>query len=41
MDPIKFSVRSASFDWLDFYVIDIQSREMHPRLQEKKIGSHN
>jgi hypothetical protein len=40
-NSIKFPVRSSFFDWPDFYLIDIQTREMHPRLPEKKVGSHN
>jgi len=41
MDPIKFSVRSSFFDWPDFYLIDIQTREMHPGLSKKKVSSHH
>jgi hypothetical protein len=40
-NSIKFPVRSSFFDWPDFYLIDIQTREMHPRSPEKKVGSHN
>jgi hypothetical protein len=40
-NPIKVSVRSAFFDWLDFYLADIQAREMHSRLSKKKVGSHS
>ena len=40
-NSIKFPVRSSSFDGPDFYLIDIQTREMHPRSPEKKVGSHN
>jgi hypothetical protein len=39
-DSIKFSVRSSLVDRRDFYLGDIQTREMHPRLSKKKVGSH-
>ena len=40
MDSIKFAVRASFFNWPDFYVIDIQTRKMHPRSAEKQRSSH-
>jgi hypothetical protein len=41
MDSIKLPVRASFFDRPDFYVIDIQTREMHSRLSKKHRGSHS
>src|SRR5437667_12150416 len=40
IDSIKFSVRASLFDWLDCYLIDIQTRKMHSGLSEKQRRSH-
>ena len=38
--PIKFPVRAAFFDRRDFYFVDIETREVHPRSAKEQIGSH-
>ena len=40
MDSIKFPIRASFFDWGDFYLVEIQTREMHSRSSEKQRRSH-
>src|SRR5262245_6358887 len=39
-NSIEFSIRSAFFDWANFYFCDIQARNMHPSSPEKKFSPH-
>src|SRR5262249_3938645 len=39
-DPIEFAIRSALLNWRDFYLPDIQAREMLPRSSNKQVSSH-